>query len=157
MAAFAITRERDISVIDIRNPPDIFGIAYLTFSSLAEAGVDVDLILQTSPGGRGYGIMFTVRGEDSSVALETMKTLYEKYDKTEIILNRSAEKISISGLGMRGGVGVAARILKTLYREDIFILGISTSEIKISLAVDEKYADAAMNALLREFEMQPDN
>ena len=47
MAAFAITRERDISVIDIRNPPDIFGIAYLTFSSLAEAGVDVDLILQT--------------------------------------------------------------------------------------------------------------
>ena len=47
--------------------------------------------------------------------------------------------------------------MKTLYREDIFILGISTSEIKISLAVDEKYADAAMNALLREFEMQPDN
>ena len=58
---------------------------------------------------------------------------------------------------MRGGVGTAARILKTLYREDIFILGISTSEIKISLAVEEKYADAAMNALLREFEMQPDN
>ena len=100
--------------------------------------------------------MFTVRGEDSSAALDTMKTLYEKYDKTEIILNRSAEKISISGLGMRGGVGTAARILKTLYREDIFILGISTSEIKISLAVEEKYADAAMNALLREFEMYPD-
>ena len=85
-----------------------------------------------------------------------MKTLYEKYDKTEIILNRSAEKISISGLGMRGGVGTAARILKTLYREDRFLsLGISTSEIKISLAVEEKYADAAMNALLREFEMYP--
>lgn len=153
MGIFAVTREDGISVIEIKNPPDVFGVAYCTFSSLADAGIDVDLILQTTSVGHCGGIVFTVKDIEAAHSEEVLGSVFGDFPNTEIIVKHNAVKISISGVEMQGGVGVAAKVLKTLWREDIMIIGISTSEIKISLLIDESYASRAMKALLAEFEL----
>lgn len=153
MGMFAVTREDGIAVVDIKKPPDVFGVAYCTFSSLADEGIDVDLILQTASGENGYRIVFTVKEKDANHSEEVLKKVFAEFPETEIIVKHGAVKISISGVEMQGGVGVAAKVLKTLWNEDITIIGISTSEIKISLLIDEKSATRAMNALLAAFEL----
>lgn len=153
MGIFAVTREDGISVIEIKNPPDVFGVAYCTFSSLADAGIDVDLILQTTSVGHRGGIVFTVKDRESAHSEEVLGSVFSDFPDTQIIVKNNAVKISISGVEMQGGVGVAAKVLKTLWSEDITIIGISTSEIKISLLIDETYASRAMKSLLAAFEL----
>ncbi len=153
MGIFAVTREDGIAVIDIKNPPDEFGMAYRTFSALADDGIDVDLILQTGAGGRGCGIVFTVKDGDSAKAEKVLNHLFADNPNTTVTTAHNSVKIGISGVEMQGGVGVAAKVLKTLWSEDITIIGISTSEIKISLLIEEALASRAMSALLEVFEI----
>lgn len=153
MSVFAITRESGYAVIDVKNPPDVFGIAADTFEAVAESGVGVDLILHTSPGSRGGGIVFTVKRGDEERALSALREAYSEYTGTKVLCAGYAVKISLSGAGMQGKAGVAARLLKCLWREDLRVYGISNSEIKISVLVAEEYADEAMRSILGEFEL----
>jgi len=86
-------------------------------------------------------------------ALSALREVYSEYAGTKVLCAGYAVKISLSGAGMQGKAGVAARLLKCLWREDLRVYGISNSEIKISVLVAEEYADAAMRSILGEFEL----
>lgn len=149
----AIKRDDDIAIVSIKNPPNRTGMAYFVFSSLAEADIDVDIILQTESPMRNNDIVFTVHGHDAERTLEVLKATFADSKETSVVINSDAVKISVSGAGMQGKPGVAAKVFKCLWNEDIEIINISTSEIKISMLVNKNDADAAQKALYENFDI----
>ncbi len=153
MKLYSVEREKNISVIEVVCPSEVGDLTYMILSALDENGICVELVWQSFHASCGCTVVFTVRGEESSLASETLESLFMCFPEVAISCKSNSEKLSISGMDMRGGVNTAARALKAMWREDIDILGISVSEMKISLAVEKEYADKAFDALLREFEL----
>lgn len=149
----AISRDDNIAVVYVRRPPKNPAVAYLTFGALADGQVDVDIIIQTASVGHGNDLIFTIHAEDSERAREILTKQFASSPDTEIEIDPSAVKLSVSGEGMQGKPGVAAKVFKCLWDADVRILNISTSEIKISMIIPRRDADRAYRALTDGFEI----
>ena len=143
--------EAKISVMGVEDRP---GIAYSIVGSIAAANVDVDMIVQNIGASGHTDFSFTVNRSEYQQALDVLAVERGKTFKArEIIGDNRICKVSVVGIGMRSHVGIASRMFKALADEGINIQMISTSEIKISVVIDEKYLELAVRVLHRAFEL----
>ncbi len=150
-----IAFNRDEAKITITGVPDKPGIAYSILGTVAEANVDVDMIIQNASHDGTTDFSFTVnRGEYQKAMDILQKQVQPKIGAKEITGDNKIAKVSVVGVGMRSHVGVASKMFKALADEAINIQMISTSEIKISVVIDEKYLELAVRVLHKAFELE---
>ncbi|RCL82344.1 MAG: aspartate kinase [Alphaproteobacteria bacterium] len=143
--------EANITLINILDKP---GVATKIFSPLSEANINVDMIVQTgSENGKNINFTYTVSRKDLEQTISIMEENKLGIEFERIITNNSLAKVSIVGLGMRTHTGVANKMFSSLASESINIHVISTSEIKISVLIDEEYIEKALNALHSTFKL----
>jgi aspartate kinase len=142
-----ITYSKNDARITIRGVPDRPGIAAKILNPIAEAGILVDMIVQSSPHKERNTISFTVPKADFKEAMEIEQRIAKELGADEVWGNPNIAKVSVVGVGMKSHAGVAAKMFATLADENINIKMISTSEIRISCVIDEKYTQLAVNAL----------
>ena len=142
-----ITCNKNEARITLKKVPDQPGIAAKIFSPLAESGILVDMIIQNTRAGGLTDLTFTVAKTDYNRALETSKKVAEEIKAEEVLSAENIAKISVTGVGMKSHSGVASTMFSTLAAENINIRLISTSEIRISCVVEEKYAELAVRVL----------
>ena len=145
--------DRNEAKIALRNVPDVPGIATRIFTPLADAHIVVDMIIQNISQDTQTDLTFTVPRGDLGTAVELMEKIAAEAGIERVEHDPTIAKISAVGVGMRSHAGVATRMFQSLADEGINIQMISTSEIKISVVIDEKYAELAMRALHRAFEL----
>jgi aspartate kinase len=138
---------RDESRFVVRAVPDKPGVAAKIFGVLAEKDIVVDVIVQTPSQGGATDVAFTVGRLDSEKTLALIKKLAKQIGAGQVDHEEGIAKVSIVGVGMRNHAGVAAKMFQVLAEEGVNIRVISTSEIKISCLIDEKYAELAVRAL----------
>jgi len=149
-----IAFNRDEAEINVLGVPDTPGIAYQILCPIADANIDVDMIIQNVSKDGTTDFTFTVHKRDLKTTLDILNTQVKKEIKPrEIIGNDKIAKLSLVGVGMRSHAGVASKMFKTLSHEGINISSISTSEIKISIILEEKLLDVAVQALHKAFEL----
>jgi len=146
-----ITCNRDEAKIRVRGVKDQPGIASIIFAPLADAGIVVDMIIQNMGSDAATDMTFTVPRGDYSQALEIARRACEGVGAEGVEGDDQVAKVSIVGLGMKDHAGVASRMFSVLATEGINIQMISTSEIKVSVVIDEKYGELAVRALHAEF------
>lgn len=145
---------RDEAKITVLGVPDRPGIAYQILGPIADANIDVDIIIQNQSVDGKTDFTFTVPRADYQKALDILKnTVQAHIEAKEISGDPKVSKVSVVGVGMRSHVGIASKMFRTLSEEGINILMISTSEIKISVVIDEKYMELAVRALHKAFEL----
>ncbi|MDO9638098.1 MAG: aspartate kinase [Pseudotabrizicola sp.] len=149
-----IAFNRDEAKITVLGVPDRPGIAYQILGAVAEANVEVDVIIQNISKDGKTDFSFTVHRNDYAKTLELLRSqVVPKLGAAEVQGDARICKVSIVGIGMRSHVGVASRMFRCLSEEGINIQMISTSEIKTSVVIDEKYMELAVRALHREFDL----
>ena len=149
-----IAFNRDEAKVTMLAVPDTPGIAYQILGAVADANVEVDVIIQNISKDGKTDFSFTVHRNDLARTLELLKTqVAPKLGAAEVLGDARICKVSIVGIGMRSHVGVASRMFRCLSEEGINIQMISTSEIKTSVVIDEKYMELAVRALHREFDL----
>jgi len=142
-----VAYNRDEAKITIRGIPDHPGIAANVFGPVAEAAVNVDVIVQ-NVSEQGYtDITFTVPRDDYKTTMKIMQKLCKEMNARDVLGDDAVAKVSVIGVGMRSHSGVARKMFEVLAAETINIQMISTSEIKITVVVDEKHVDPAVRAL----------
>ena len=147
-----IAFSRDEAKITVVGVPDTPGIAYQILGKVAEANIDVDVIIQNASHDGKTDFSFTVPRGDYAKTLELLqKDVQPKLGAREIVGDPKICKVSIVGIGMRSHVGIASTMFKTLSDEGINIQMITTSEIKTSVVIDEKYMELAVRALHKAF------
>ena len=147
-----IAFNRDEAKVSILGVPDKPGIAYQILGPIADANIDVDMIIQNVGAVGTTDFTFTVNRIDLSKALGILNEKVKGHvNAREVNGNDKIAKVSIVGVGMRSHVGVASQMFRTLSEEGINIDMISTSEIKISVLIDEKYLELAVRALHKAF------
>lgn len=146
---------RDEAKITVLGVPDKPGIAYQILGPIADSNVDVDMIIQNQSVEGKTDFTFTVPRGDYQKALDLLKGKVQGHIQArEILGDAKVSKVSVVGVGMRSHVGIASKMFRTLSEEGINILMISTSEIKISVLIDEKYMELAVRALHKAFELE---
>ncbi len=149
-----IAFSRDEAKISVRGVPDMPGIAYQILGAVAEANIEVDMIIQNLSTDGKTDFTFTVGRNDYAQALDLLRTkVGPKLGVANIDGDPKICKVSIVGIGMRNHVGVASSMFRALSEEGINILMISTSEIKTSVVVDEKYLELAVRTLHKAFDL----
>lgn len=148
-----IAFNRDEAKITVVGVPDQPGVAYKILGPVADANVDVDMIVQNVGHANTTDFTFTVHRNDFAKALDIVKAHAAAIGAREVTGDDRIAKVSIVGVGMRSHVGVARRMFETLSKENINLLMISTSEIKISVVVEDKYMELAVRALHQAFEL----
>ncbi|HEY9160323.1 MAG TPA: aspartate kinase [Desulfomonilia bacterium] len=149
-----ITYDRNEAKISLLAIPDRPGVAAEIFTALAEKNINVDMIIQNiSVDGKSADLSFTVTKSDFQTAMEIVKNESKKLKAKDIIGDTSIAKISIVGVGMRSHAGVAARMFNALSKVGINIQMISTSEIKVSCVIDEKFIELGVRQLHEEFSL----
>ncbi|AKJ68492.1 aspartate kinase [Pandoraea thiooxydans] len=149
-----IAFQRDEGKITVRGVPDRPGIAYQILGPIADANIDVDMIIQNQSVEGKTDFTFTVGRGEYQRAMEILKTSVQAHvGAAEIVGDPKVSKVSVVGVGMRSHVGIASTAFRTLAEEGINIQMISTSEIKISVLIDEKYMELAVRALHKAFEL----
>jgi aspartate kinase len=148
-----IAFSRDEAKITVMGVSDRPGIAYAILGPIAEANIDVDMIIQNASVEGTTDFSFTVPRNDYARAMEIARKVQEHINAKAIVGDNRVCKVSMVGVGMRSHVGIASRMFRTLSEEGINIQMISTSEIKISVVVDEKYMELAVRVLHRAFEL----
>jgi aspartate kinase len=147
-----IAFNRDEAKITVLGVPDKPGIAYRILGAVAEANIDVDVIIQNVSNDGKTDFSFTVHRNDYTRTLDLLKTKVAPATGASSVLgDPKICKVSIVGIGMRSHVGVAATMFRVLSEEGINIQMISTSEIKTSVVIDEKYMELAVRALHKAF------
>ncbi|MEE9301652.1 MAG: aspartate kinase [Alphaproteobacteria bacterium] len=137
--------EAKITVTHVADRP---GVAAALFGPLAEANINVDMIVQNvSPDGKSTDMTFTVTEDDLARTIEVLKGAKDGFEYDTLLADSNVVKISVIGVGMRSHAGVALRMFKTLADKGINIQVISTSEIKISVLIEEEYTELALRAL----------
>ena len=137
--------EAKITLVSVRDQP---GVAAAIFGPLAEASINVDMIVQSVSGdGQSTDMTFTVAENDLERAVETLKKLQEHLGCDDIMFDSNVVKVSVIGVGMRSHAGVAQTMFSTLAEKGINIQVISTSEIKVSVLIDEEYMELALRSL----------
>ncbi|WP_101675090.1 aspartate kinase [Alloalcanivorax mobilis] len=144
---------RDEAKITVRGAPDTPGIAAKILSPVSDANIEVDMIVQNVGADGATDFTFTVHRNDFAKAKEALKKSAGELGNPEIIGDDKIAKISLVGVGMRSHAGVASKMFETLAAEGVNITMISTSEIKISVVVVEKYLELAVRALHQAFEL----
>ncbi|MCB2018294.1 MAG: aspartate kinase, partial [Hydrogenophaga sp.] len=149
-----IAFNRDEAKVSVLGVPDKPGIAYQILGAVAEANVEVDVIIQNLSKDGKTDFSFTVHRNDFQKTLDLLKgKVVPALEAADVVGDNRICKVSIVGIGMRSHVGVASRMFKCLSDEGINIQMISTSEIKTSVVIDEKYMELAVRALHREFDL----
>jgi aspartate kinase len=143
-----IAYSRDEAKVSIRRVKDRPGVSASLFGPLAEADISVDMIVQNvSSDGETANITFTLSRKDLQKALKTLNGVKSKVGFQELTSSSDVAKVSVVGIGMRSHAGVASRMFKALADKGINIQAITTSEIKISVLIDEAYTELAVRAL----------
>jgi len=142
-----VAKDDNISRISIVGLKDQPGVAFKVFERLAQAKVNVDIILQSVGRDGTKDITFTVTGDQCAAAIESIQKIEEILKYKKLVHEENVCKVSIVGTGMETHPGVASRMFEALYDADINIENISTSEIKISVLVDVKQGERALNAV----------
>ena len=151
-----VTYNKKEAKITILKVPDKPGIASMIFNPLAEANINVDMIIQNVSEDGFTNVTFTVAEAGYEKAFEVIKRIVKEIGAADVQFDKDIVKVSIIGVGMRSHAGVAAKMFKTLADEGINIMMISTSEIKISCVVSSKYAELAVRVLHDAFELGED-
>jgi|TARA_B110000438_G_scaffold22844_1_gene20791 aspartate kinase len=152
-AIAGIAFERDEAKLTVAGVPDIPGIAYKVIGPVSEAGIEVDVIVQNAAADGSNDITFTVKRAESDKAKEILDTIANDLKAKEVTLDKRVCKVSLVGVGMRSHAGIASKMFKALADENINIEIITTSEIKISVVIEEKYLELAVRALHSVFEL----
>ncbi len=146
-----IAFNRDEAKITVTSVPDRPGIAYAILGPIADANVDVDMIIQNASVDGITDFSFTVHRNDYQKALGIARQVQAHIGAKGVVGDNKVCKVSMVGVGMRSHVGIASQMFRTLAEEGINIEMISTSEIKISVVVDEKYMELAVRVLHKAF------
>jgi aspartate kinase len=150
-----IAFNRDEAKITVLGVPDTPGIAYQILGPIADANIDVDMIIQNTGADGATDFTFTVHKNEMNKALGILKDKVQGFIKArEIIGDDKIAKVAVVGVGMRSHVGIASQMFRTLAEEGINIQMISTSEIKIAVVVEEKYMELAVRVLHKAFELE---
>ncbi|MFO8152939.1 aspartate kinase [Thioalkalivibrio sp.] len=139
--------------LTIQGVPDQPGIAYGILGPIADAHIEVDMIVQNIGGDQTTDFTFTVNRNDFEKAMEVLQRVADELGARSVSGDTRIAKISVVGVGMRSHAGIASRMFKALARESINIRMISTSEIKISVVVDERYLELGVRTLHDAFEL----
>ena len=150
-AISGIAFNRDEAKLTILGVPDQPGVAYNILGSIGEANIEVDMIIQNVGDDGTTDFTFTVNRNDYDNALDILNKTAQELGAREVTGDNAIVKISLVGVGMRSHAGIASQMFKALADEGINIRMISTSEIKISVVVDEKYLELGVRALHSEF------
>ena len=142
-----VTHDNNQARITLKKVPDQPGIAAKIFSPTADAGIVVDMIIQNTRAEGQTDLTFTVPKNDFKRALEQQKKVADDIGAEEVFGDENIAKISVIGVGMKDHSGVASTMFAALARENINITMISTSEIRISCVIDEKYTELAVRIL----------
>ncbi len=148
-----IAHALDEAKITVVGVPDIPGVASKILGPIGRKNIEVDMILQNTGADGLTDFTFTVKRQDFVEALATLENMAKEFSAREISGDDAIAKVSIVGVGMRSHAGVATRMFDALAAENINIQMISTSEIKISVVVAERYMELAVRALHAEFEL----
>lgn len=147
-----VAHDKGQAKVSIFGIPDNPGTAYKLFEAMGTAGINVDMIVQVSRDGRA-DISFTVPKTELKETLEAVNEVGKELDVIDITTDESIAKVSVVGIGMRSHSGVAAEMFQALAEKNINIQMISTSEIKLSVVVDEKDAELAVKAVHDKFRL----
>ena len=149
-----IAFNRDEAKITVRGVPDKPGIAYQILGPISEANIDVDIIIQNVGVDGATDFSFTVHRNEFAKAMDVLQNQVQKHiGARDVIGDDKTAKVSVVGVGMRSHVGIASKMFRTLAEEGINIQMISTSEIKISVIIDEKYVELAVRVLHKAFDL----
>ncbi len=135
-----------VAVVGLEDTP---GVAFKLFNILAKHDITIDMILQSVGRHGTKDITFTCSDENADKAAELIKNHMGKYESVDV--NKDVAKVSIVGAGMQSNAGVAAKMFEALYDENINIRMISTSEIRVTVLIDQQYTERAMNAIHDKF------
>ncbi|MRN38778.1 aspartate kinase [Neisseria sp. N95_16] len=153
-AVTGIATDKNQARINVRGVPDKPGVAYQILGAVADANIEVDMIIQNVGSEGTTDFSFTVPRGDYKATLSLLNNLKDSIGAADIDGDDTVCKVSVVGMGMRSHVGVAAKIFRTLAEEGINIQMISTSEIKVSVLIDEKYMELATRVLHKAFELE---
>ena len=149
-----IAFNRDEAEVNVLGVPDTPGIAYQILGPIADANIDVDMIIQNVGKDGATDFTFTVHKRDLTKTIKILNDkVKDKINAREVVGDEKIAKLSLVGVGMRSHAGVASKMFKILADEKINISTISTSEIKISVILEEKYLDDAVRALHKAFDL----
>ena len=148
-----IAFNRDEAKLTIRGVPDTPGVAFKILGPVSAANVEVDMIVQNVSHDNTTDFTFTVHRNDYQAALQILENTAREISAREVSGDTKIAKVSIVGVGMRSHAGVASRMFEALAKESINIQMISTSEIKVSVVIEEKYLELAVRALHTAFEL----
>ena len=150
-----IAFNRDEAKVTVLGVPDTPGIAYQILGPIADANIDVDMIIQNQGADGTADFTFTVHKNEMNKALSILRDKVQGHIKArEILGDDKIAKVAVVGVGMRSHVGVASQMFRTLAEEGINIQMISTSEIKIAVVIDEKYMELAVRVLHKAFDLE---
>ena len=152
-----VTYDKNQAKVTFLGVPDKPGIVANIFGDLADANINVDVIVQTVSLDGKANVSFTVAKTDLPRALDTCREVAEKLNAEDVISDENISKISIVGLGMKSHAGVASDMFKVLAENNINILMITTSEIKVSCVIEEKYTELAVRVLHERFVREGDS
>ena len=152
-AVSGIAFDKNQARINVRGVPDKPGIAYQILGAVANANIEVDMIIQNVGAEGTTDFSFTVPRGDYQHTLKLLQEVQKNIGAASVDGDDTVCKVSIVGLGMRSHVGVASTMFRTLAEEGINIQMISTSEIKVSVLIDEKYLELATRILHKAFEL----
>ena len=149
-----IAFNRDEAKITVRGVPDKPGIAYQILGPISEANVDVDMIIQNVGVDGSTDFSFTVHRNEFTKAMGILKGSVQKHiGAQDVVGDDKTAKVSVVGVGMRSHVGIASKMFRTLAEEGINIQMIATSEIRISVLIDEKHLELAVRVLHKAFDL----
>lgn len=149
-----IAFNRDEAKITIMGVPDRPGVAFAILGKVADQNIEVDMIIQNTGADGFTDFTFTVHRNDFRQTMELLQPVAAELKAREINGDDQIVKVSVVGVGMRSHAGIASTLFKTLFDEGINVEMISTSEIKISVVVNEKYLELAVRSLHRQFGLE---
>ena len=142
-----IAFNRDEAKLTVRGVPDVPGVAYQILGPIGDANIEIDMIVQNVAADGSTDFTFTVHRNDFKKAHDILQGIATGLKAREVVGDNKIAKVSMVGVGMRSHAGVASQMFQALAKESINIQMISTSEIKISVVIDEKYLELAVRAL----------
>jgi aspartate kinase len=151
MLISGVAKDTDVARVSVIGIPDEPGLAFKMFSKLSAKNINIDIILQSIGRDGKKDITFTVPSDRAEDAIAALKDFAENIGAKDIVCATDVAKISIVGAGMESHSGVATKMFEALYDAQINIQMIATSEIKVSVLIDKKYADRAVSAIHEKF------
>lgn len=148
-----IAFNRDEAKLQILGVPDKPGVAYAILGPVSDANIEIDMIIQNQGQDGTTDFTFTVHRNDRAQALDILNQVAKELGARQVVSDDTIAKVSLVGVGMRSHVGIASRMFKTLADQNINIQMIATTEIKISVVINESQLEAAVQSLHQKFEL----